>query len=78
MKRWAALTVLLYLLCLSACVVPLLYFLADGDEDAFAAFYLWVVPVMLVVQVVLLMTAMRRRSGFRPSSLGPCESGSLP
>lgn len=54
MKRWAALTVLLYLICLSALAVPLLCLLGGGDGDLFAMFFAYVVPVMLVVQIALL------------------------
>jgi len=54
MKRWALLTLLLYLLCLSGLAMPTLLLVADEGEDLVAAFYVGIVPLMLIVQAVLL------------------------
>ncbi len=55
MKRWVLLTLLLYLLCLSVLTVPL--FLAFSGKDSFLlpGFYIWFVPILVLVQGVLLL-----------------------
>lgn len=54
MKRWVLLTLLLYSLCLSLVVVPL--FLAfSGDKGLIQFFFIWFVPILLLVQGVLLL-----------------------
>jgi hypothetical protein len=54
MKRWALLTIGLYVLCLSVVSVPLLVFLNDTNESLLPVFYAWVVPLLVLVQVALL------------------------
>ena len=58
MKRWAFLTVALYVVCLSMFALPLLLgFLRDKDNpaDTTYLFYVWVVPVLILAQAVLLL-----------------------
>jgi hypothetical protein len=54
MKRWALLTVVLYVLCLSIATLPLLYYF-DHAMDLLVFFYTWFVPVLVLVQIVLLL-----------------------
>jgi hypothetical protein len=55
LKRWALLTVALYLLCLSACAMPLILLLSDKDDEILVGFYAFFVPVLVLVQIVLLL-----------------------
>jgi len=58
MKLWVVLTIVLYLLCVSVVVVPLLLLASDGSSeihDAFFIFYYIFVPVLVVAQGVLLL-----------------------
>lgn len=55
MKRWVWLTLLLYLLCLSVLTAPLLMAFSDEGSDVLLIFYIWFVPILLLVQAVLLL-----------------------
>jgi len=56
MKNWAALTVGLYLVVLSAVCVPLICLSYPREaSDLLAFFYIYVVPVLLLSQAVLLL-----------------------
>jgi hypothetical protein len=56
MKLWVALTILLYLVCLSIIVVPLCVLATAADyEEVLAIFYYWFVPVLVLAQGVLLL-----------------------
>lgn len=54
MKRWALLTVALYLVCMSILCVPILLILKDKADDLFGFHFLFA-PVLVLVQVVLLL-----------------------
>jgi len=53
MKRWALLTVLLYAVCLAVFALPLFLFLSQ--EDVLAIFFVWFVPILVLIQAVLLL-----------------------
>jgi hypothetical protein len=55
MKRWALLTSMLYLLCLSILTVPLFMVLSDEGSGLLLYFYIYFVPILLLVQAVLLL-----------------------
>lgn len=55
MKRWALLTIMLYLLCLSILTVPLFMAFSHEDSQLLLSFYVYFVPILLLVQVVLLL-----------------------
>jgi hypothetical protein len=55
MRRWALLTLLLYLLCLSVLTVPLFLAFSGTDKYLLSDFYVWFVPVLVFVQGVLLL-----------------------
>ncbi len=63
MKRWAAVTVALYLLCLSGVAVPLVWWLVDKPPDFLEIFYGFLVPVLLAVQAVLLAVPVSTATG---------------
>lgn len=54
MKRWALLTVLLYAVCLSVLTAPLFLFLPRA-RDLAPIFFVWYVPILVLVQAVLLL-----------------------
>ena len=58
MKRWALLTILLYLFCLSILVVPL-FLLANPEgleiSEMLSGFYILFVPVFILIQAILLL-----------------------
>jgi len=54
MKRWALLTVALYLICISIISMPM--FLSFSDtKDIVPYFYVFFVPVLLIIQIILLL-----------------------
>ena len=56
MKRWVLITLVLYFLCLSILVIPLLLFtIEEGGTSLLPGFYIWVVPVLILAQAVLLL-----------------------
>jgi hypothetical protein len=55
MKRWVLLTLSLYLLSLSVLTVPLILLLSEGNRELLSGFYIWFVPLLLLVQGVLLL-----------------------
>jgi len=58
MKRWAILTILLYFICLSILVVPLFILVALKEPSVLQIikiFYIWFVPVLVLVEGVLLL-----------------------
>jgi len=55
MKKWAFLTIALYLLCLSILLVPLFLLFTKGDWELISWYYVFVVPVLVLVQAVLLL-----------------------
>ncbi len=54
MKYWVALTIVLYLLCMSAVVIPL-FLILTKELEVIDYFYFWLVPVLVVAQGVLLL-----------------------
>jgi hypothetical protein len=66
MKLWVALTILLYLVCLSVIVVPLCVLAGrDSVGDVLALFYYYLVPVLVLAQGVLLLVPVGN-AGERP------------
>lgn len=63
MKRWALVTVLLYLLVASVLVTPPLLLLAGQDRGSIWAFYAWVLPVLALVQAALLVLPVKVAGG---------------
>ncbi|NJN14652.1 MAG: hypothetical protein HC813_03285 [Planctomycetes bacterium] len=63
MKRWACLTLLLYLLTLSALAIPTLLLHAGQSADLIGLFYASIVPLMLVVQGALLVVPVAAAEG---------------
>jgi hypothetical protein len=58
MKRWAILTILLYLLCLSFLVLPLFILASSknlGAAEGITCFYVYFIPVLILIQMVLLL-----------------------
>ncbi|MCF6299833.1 MAG: hypothetical protein L3J52_01740 [Proteobacteria bacterium] len=55
MKKWAFLTITLYLLCLSILLVPLFLLFSKGDWELISWYYIFIVPVLVLVQAVLLL-----------------------
>lgn len=55
MKRWALLTILLYFLSLSVLVVPLFLAMPKLGKDLLPAFYIWFVPILVLVEGILLL-----------------------
>jgi len=55
MKRWVLLTLLLYFISLSVLTVPLFLAVFDIGKDLLPVFYVWFVPVLVLVQGVLLL-----------------------
>ena len=57
MKRWALLTVALYVVFLSLLGLPMFLLSRAKDEPAevISAFYIWIAPVLILAQVVLLL-----------------------
>lgn len=76
------LTVVLYLLCVSVLVVPLLLAFAHADEEGLIRdFYLWIVPLLVLVQVVLLLVPIdvaRERPVKRRSVVLAAVMGAMP
>jgi len=67
MKRWAFLTVFLYLLAISFLATPILGFVGGGDgEDFVTAFFAFLVPALLVIQGLLLLIPVQTVEG-RPT-----------
>jgi len=54
MKIWVALTIVLYLLCISVVVIPL-FSILNKELDVFEIFYYAFVPILVVAQGVLLL-----------------------
>lgn len=57
MKRWTLLTLLLYLLSITVLTLPLLLLL-DKSSDALGFFYVFFVPVLVFIQLILLLIPM--------------------
>jgi len=55
MKRWVLLTIVLYFLALSVLVVPLFLAASEMDTDLFLGFYIWFVPLLVLVEGILLL-----------------------
>lgn len=55
MKRWALLTLLLYFVCLSVLIVPLFLAVSGMGRELLPGFYVWFVPILVLVQGVLLL-----------------------
>ena len=58
MKRWAILTILLYIFCLSVLIVPLFVLLGYKGftySDTIPSFYIYFLPSFVLVQVILLL-----------------------
>ena len=56
MKLWALLTVVLYVICLSIVTIPMFLFVyPDSYPELLKFFYLFFVPVFVLIQVVLLL-----------------------
>lgn len=55
MKRWAFLTVLLYTVCVSVLGIPLYLFLSEEGIDLPLFFHLFLFPVLILVQIILLL-----------------------
>ena len=55
MKRWVLLTLLLYVLCLSVVVVPFFFAFSGVNKGLLQFFYIWFVPILILVQGVLLL-----------------------
>ena len=60
MKRWALMTIALYLLCLSICAVPLILLFSRANEAQYVIshFFAYVIPVLVLVQIALLSVPM--------------------
>lgn len=81
MKRWALLTVGLYLVCLSVLTVPLLLALSGESEGLVGFFYTWFVPVLVLIQIVLLLVPIdvaRERPVKRRKVVTSAVIGALP
>jgi len=79
MKRWVLLTVLLYLLCLFDLTMPL--FLSASDTESSWLFFIWFVPILIVVQGVLLLVpvdAIRERPIKRRKVVLSAAIGAIP
>lgn len=63
MKRWAALTVALYLLSISVLTSPLIFFVSSEAEELLPWFYVSFVPFMVLVQVALLLVPVAAAEG---------------
>ncbi|MCX6907851.1 MAG: hypothetical protein NTY01_07400, partial [Verrucomicrobia bacterium] len=57
MKRWALLTVLLYVVCLTVLTLPLFLFLSEKEDwlGLCFGFFIWFVPILVLIQAVLLL-----------------------
>ena len=55
MKRWALVTVALYVLCLSIFAVPLLLFIDSAYSTLLPFYYAWFVPILVLIQIALLL-----------------------
>lgn len=73
MKRWALMTLVLYLLALSVIVIPLFLAISETGADILPGFYIWFVPLLVLVEAVLLLVPVavvrerpikRRKIGF--------------
>ena len=53
MKRWVLLTLVFYLICLSILVVPLCLVVSGKDSYLLPTFYVWFVPILVLVQEAL-------------------------
>ena len=81
MKYWVALTIVLYLLCMSVVVIPL-FLILTKELEVIDYFYYWLVPVLVVAQGVLLLVPVgiakerpiRRRGGWRKGKGWLCYS----
>jgi len=81
MKRWVLLTLLLYLLCLSFLAVPLILAFSDKNRDLLPGFYLWFVPILVLVQGVLLLVpidVLRERPIKRRKIIASALIGAIP
>src|SRR6516165_226724 len=84
MKRWALLVVGLYALCISIFAAPILLFLAPGEvkrPDLLAFFYVWIAPVLVLVQALLLLlpiAVVRERPVKRRAILASAVVGAIP
>lgn len=57
MKRWIPLTLLLYILSIAVLTIPL-FFTSGNDSDILLLFYIYFVPVLVLIQLVLLLVPM--------------------
>ncbi len=56
MKRWALLTVVLYVICVSILIVPMFLFIyGKGGLDVLRDFYVYFVPILVLIQAALLL-----------------------
>jgi len=55
MKRWAFLTVLLYAMCIAVLGITIYLYLGDDWIDISLFFYAYVLPVLVLVQIILLL-----------------------
>ncbi len=55
MKRWAFLTVLLYVLCAAILGIPVYLYLGEDAGDLSLFFYIYLFPVLVLVQIILLL-----------------------
>ena len=82
MKRWVLLTVFLYVIVISILVAPILYFMGEGDREAyFGTFFLLFVPILMAIQAVLLLVPVavaRERPVKRRAALTSAVVGALP
>lgn len=55
MKRWVLLTIVLYVICMSILTIPMFLFISGADGSLLSGFYVYFVPILVLVQFVLLL-----------------------
>ena len=82
MKLWALLTVVLYIICLSIVIIPMFLFVyPDYYPELLGSYYLFFVPVFVLVQAVLLfvpVAVVRERPIKRRRIVASAVLGSIP
>ena len=82
MKLWALLTVVLYIICLSIVIIPMFLFVyPDYYPELLGSYYLFFVPVFVLVQAVLLLVpvaVVRERPIKRRRIVASAVLGSIP
>ena len=63
MKRWVLVTVALYAVAVTVLVLPLLMLASDGDDELLSAFFLYFLPVLVIIQIALLAVPVAAAQG---------------